>query len=369
MRSKTVCGFAFLAMLGAACDSSPSAREASASTTGAGTTTSSVGAGGASASSSTSSGIATGGSSASSGGASTGGASAGGAGAGGTSPNTAEVVASQLDWPVSLALDSTHVYWAESSGAVVRRAPLAGGASIALATGPFTPWGVALDPQSVYIAELAGGSVLRVPKAGGPATTFVAMGSNYQLEHIVTDGTTAYWDYVNRSQIDAASLTTGAVVTLAAASPSALALDPKNVYWAAYDGVWSVPKTGGSTNQVVATMAPEVLAVDAASVYWLRSGALWSAPVGGGAPVLLAMVAKGSSWDGEWLTIDASFAYVAYGQSAPNAHDGKVVRVPLGGGAPVELAGALQSPMAIAVDAAHVYWTDVAAGAVMRVKL
>ncbi len=42
------------------------------------------------------------------------------------------------------------------------------------------------------------------------------------------------------------------------------------------------------------------------------------------------------------------------------------MKVPLDGGTPVTIASGLVAPLALAIDAAHVYWVDPGAGSVSR---
>ncbi|KYF66934.1 hypothetical protein BE11_01430 [Sorangium cellulosum] len=136
-------------------------------------------------------------------------------------------------------VDETHVYWTNADASSIRKAPIAGGASVALATGYFESHEVALDATHVYWTTPGEGpsvgSVNRVPKEGG---TPVALATDQP-------------------------------------SPYYIAVDETHVYWvnAGAGEIRRVPVGGGESEMVISGVAPNDLAVDSASVYWTdRSG-------------------------------------------------------------------------------------------------
>ena len=78
----------------------------------------------------------------------------------------AQPFATGLDRPVSLVLDATSVYWAESGGGRVMSCPRSGcGAGpTVLASGQDEPYGLAVDDRSVYWTTRSGGEIKRVAK-------------------------------------------------------------------------------------------------------------------------------------------------------------------------------------------------------------
>ncbi|MBK6530871.1 MAG: hypothetical protein IPF99_15045 [Deltaproteobacteria bacterium] len=80
---------------------------------------------------------------------------------------TASTLAGSDGYSEFLALDATHVYWSEGGrSALVRRAPLAGGAAVVAAVATVgRPSRIALDATHVYWADPVGGTIARAPKS------------------------------------------------------------------------------------------------------------------------------------------------------------------------------------------------------------
>jgi sugar lactone lactonase YvrE len=151
-------------------------------------------------------------------------------------------------------------------------------------------------------------------------------------------------------------------------SPSSIAVDAKNVYWADTDNqgasIVSRAISGGEPTTLASDQSgpDSIIAVDATSVYWTNSytGSVMKVPIGGGAIVTLAS-AQGASWG---IAVNATSVYWT------SAGAGTVLETPLAGGPIVTLASGQSSPYGIAVDATNVYWVDGAGtNAVMAVPL
>jgi hypothetical protein len=69
---------------------------------------------------------------------------------------TAMVLASDLGQPGSLALDTTHLYWTNGTGARVMKLPIMGGTPTVLASGPKQIGVITVDANSVYWVYLNG---------------------------------------------------------------------------------------------------------------------------------------------------------------------------------------------------------------------
>ena len=232
------------------------------------------------------------------------------------------VTLSSSESAIAVAVDSSALYWANSSGSIVKVA-IAGGTPVTLASSLNAPGGIALDSSNVYFT-LGNGNVESIPKAGGSPLT-IASGQTGVLGVAVSNG---------------------------------------HVYWAASDGdlvykVWTVPVAGAGGASLVAEAsgAALALAVDSHNVYWTTKTGLFSASLStigkfdGGSPVTSLGTSGGNGVAA--LAIDSSEAY--WGTFAPGT--GTVQKVALTGGSTTQLASGQYGPNGLAVDGASIYWT------------
>jgi hypothetical protein len=264
---------------------------------------------------------------------------------------------------VDVALDASHVYFADLAAGTVARAPKAGGAVETLATGLVTPVHVAVGAGHVYV-QTGDGRVQRVPVTGGApsvvgasnAPGVVAVGPT-----LVAWGDGEFPGAVWAAPIgggDATKLVAGKDTSAGAVGVSALAVDATSVFFADVAGlaVLRVPIGGGAVSAVAEGLstAPAGLAL-AGGAAWFAQGAAHAVvgvPLGGGAPVVLGTA---DYWPGV-VAVDAT-AVVYGGTSADGA--GVVRSVALAGGAPVTVVAELaRPPRAIALDAARVWFAD-----------
>jgi len=174
----------------------------------------------------------------------------------------------------ALTIDATSAYWLDVDGAkrtsTVKKAPLAGGAAIELASAQLYTGGLAVDSTSVYWIDLdqplGTVRVMKVPLEGGPATTLLSMASYSPNEAgtLAVDETSAYF-VGGADGVLKIPLAGGTPTLLTSGSSGALvpsvAIDATNVYWAdlAPEGgsvrVMKVPRNGG-TETSVATNLP-----------------------------------------------------------------------------------------------------------------
>ena len=102
-------------------------------------------------------------------------------------------LASGLVSPRSLAVDTTHVYFATNTWAVdeaIRRVPRTGG-PVELLDDTGGAYAIAIDATHVYAADGAGGTIFRIPKTGGTPEV-LATGQPYPFD-IVVDNDAVYW--------------------------------------------------------------------------------------------------------------------------------------------------------------------------------
>ncbi len=105
---------------------------------------------------------------------------------------TLNTLASGLSSARSVAVDATHVYWAQgqwNGSETIQSMPRGGGAATQLsAAGAYA---IALDASYVYAADNHDGEILRVPKAGG-IVEILASSQPYPFD-IAVDGLAVYW--------------------------------------------------------------------------------------------------------------------------------------------------------------------------------
>ena len=96
-----------------------------------------------------------------------------------------------------MAVDQTHIYWADDSGAVFRMSK-AGGVAEKLCTGPIGAVGLVMDETTIYWVTrwssiyTAVSNVMKVPKAGGEAVMLAEGGGGTEFR-IAVDAHNIYW--------------------------------------------------------------------------------------------------------------------------------------------------------------------------------
>ncbi len=163
--------------------------------------------------------------------------------------------------PIAVAVDETYVYWANAgsfdvlgnfkSDGSIMKAPLDGGQAVPLAVDQGLIWWAAIDDSFVYWVALSWGGqeadILRVSKAGG-SPELLASFANFNLarldaDHLYACGT-----------------------------------------WDAVDGLFLVPKDGGTDPQWIASCGRDlVVGEDALYGYWWDTYKFYSMPKDGSA--------------------------------------------------------------------------------------
>lgn len=227
-------------------------------------------------------------------------------------------------WVMAIALDSTHLYWAD--GVAILRKPLGGDTVTKVAENQPVEAGaaIAVDSTSVYWALPDLGTVMKGTKDGSQVTP-IATGQNMPTR-VVLDDTTVYWTCAAEAgAIMSAPKDGSSAPQIIAANepyPGPLAVDGTHVYWGTLQAFKKAPKGGGDST--VITDEPFVRGVvsDDQSIYWLRAdNSVARAPKEGGAPVILAYGQVGSSD----IALDDTFVYWTRNAVIDGA---KVLRLP-----------------------------------------
>jgi hypothetical protein len=306
-------------------------------------------------------------------------------------------LASGLNSPGRLAVDSTSVYFTDSN--TLMEVPVSGGAPAILGQ---TPGAFAVASGVVYWADWAGGTLNKMPLHGGTVVTLAS--SQDHPSAVAVDSSSVYWtnsgcaDWTNCGTVVTVPISGGTPTTLASGqySPSRIVVDATSVYWVNdgavevstphYTTLMKIPIGGGtpislaSPGQIL-PIGGDDIAVDTAYVYWSfrlcttyptpctgtgETGPVVKVPLAGGDPITLASEQRASG-----MAVDATYVYwVNMGLQANNYADGSVMRVPIAGGTPIALVSMQTVNGWIAVDATSVYWTTGGAagatGAVMK---
>jgi hypothetical protein len=183
--------------------------------------------------------------------------------------------------PISVAVDGTHVYWADNSSGSLLRVAVDGGTPITLATGLSFPSAIATDGTSIYCAEHGNGTIETVAndsEAGAPKTLLVFGQDN--IWGIAVAGGSVYWVDDGPLERDG-GFTHGAIMQVPADgglfarlawpvdNPYGIAADSTHVYWTQIGAVMSAPLDGGPPTMIApGQQEPGGVVVDSTNVYW-----------------------------------------------------------------------------------------------------
>lgn len=293
-----------------------------------------------------------------------------------TSTRTTQQTSGATEHPGPIALDATHVYWADQSQGKLRRQSKRGGEPEDLASGIDEPTGIAIDAANVYVTTDGRGgssrtaSLFRIPKKGGElvrlARLHVRAGSPIVDDAGVVyladpplpaGGKTAYAEgYASvfaitpdggESEIEGFNNTSRSIVA-----------DGKQVYWSDWNAgtLLMAPRKGGIASPVTsATVKAQVIVADADTLYWSgmagTRSVLQKVAKSGGTPITIA---SGSEMTVSDLAVDGTSVWFV---DETTADKPAVYQVPKAGGTPVLVAAEVSSGARIAVDETDVYWS------------
>jgi hypothetical protein len=241
-----------------------------------------------------------------------------------TSGGPGQVVAAALDWPVSIAVDSSNLYWTSISSSTVVAQSLSTGTRRVLATGQYFPMDIVVrDSTTVYWSACANSngtqcSVWSVGVSGGSPTSLYALsgGGNPSLALLLPN---LYVTSVGLRQVVSVAVAPGGSnTTVDSVSLPYGGVDARagRVGWFAsrttsgsFDGVVKGMSVGGSPSVIASGQAPYSVVVDATNAYWVtdsgNSGeALYKAPFSGGSATLLL-----GNVGTYHIAVDANFVY------------------------------------------------------------
>ena len=188
-----------------------------------------------------------------------------------------------------------YVYWANyTSGATIGRANLNGtGANQSFISGASEPEGVAVDATHIYWANAGTNTIGRANLDGGEVNQSFITGAN-RPEGVAVDAAHIYWTNFNGGTIGRANLNgTGANQSFitGANGPSGVAVNGAHVYWTNGVPAGTIGRSdldGENPVQtfIIGTDYPFGLVVDAANIYWTNAGTntIGRANLDGGSP-------------------------------------------------------------------------------------
>ncbi len=194
------------------------------------------------------------------------------------------------NFPVSVAVDASHIYWANEgflSGTTIGRANLDGtGVDQNFITGANSPGGVAVDASHVYWANELGNSIGRANLDGsGVDQNFISAGS-FPCGPAV-DASHIYWANALSGTIRRANLN-GTHVNRHLVEPGfgtcPVAVDAAHVYWAGVTSIGRAKLNGKRADRrfIASKDVTTGVAVDAAQIYWANfNGTIGRANVDG----------------------------------------------------------------------------------------
>jgi len=242
------------------------------------------------------------------------------------------------DVPLSLAVDSSNVYWTSYQvnadgglfpdggliAGAVRMAALDGGLVRTLQTGAFMPSSIAVDSSNVYWTTYApnGASTVASAPIDGGAAVVLSSGLITPTALVVHDGS-LFWREVDGAEIYSSLIDGGSLQTVASNQPlsntnsdylaivvamHSIAVDDTNLYWTSSAGtgdgsVQMMALDGGTPTPLVSGQYfPYALSVDASDLLWVNGGliSLTELPLWGGPPMELGNGGAGGAGEADF---------------------------------------------------------------------
>lgn len=246
-------------------------------------------------------------------------------------------LATDMDCPFTIAYDSNSIYWAECHTGNIKKVGINGGAVTTLATNAaYSYTGIAVDGTYVYFGNYDGGYVIKkVGINGGAFTNLVSVVTNPVI--MTQDGTYLYIADYPKGTINKALKSNGAVTTLVTGESfpqgTSVAVDASNLYWISGNGnsIKKVGLNGGAVATLVSSGADGyhgIIALDSANVYWVGGGLYMVGKNGGTVTTLV----KAISCTGGFAVTTTAAYWTDFSCTGSYSYQGIIQKYPLSGG-------------------------------------
>jgi virginiamycin B lyase len=144
-----------------------------------------------------------------------------------------EALVPNVERPWGVAVDSAHLYWASTAGAIGRSNLDGSAADRNFIGGLDSPCGIAVDGQYIYWGEIGPGTIGRARLDGSGVDPEFITGASDPCG-VAVDGSHVYWSNagsIGRSDLDGGSAPSSPFIPNAG-RPCGLAVDGSNLYWA-----------------------------------------------------------------------------------------------------------------------------------------
>ena len=268
--------------------------------------------------------------------------------------------------PAGLTLDATNVYWTDGASAFTVPKHSPGAVTVIVQQPPSSsgltepPWSVAVDSNAVFWT--GPGVIWSAPLTGAVTPTTLVNVANGDALAVQTDGAHVYW--ADTGDVWSLPVAGGTPVSLTplnnAAEPFGFAISPPDGFLAAtaLSEVFSLPLVGGGPTVIANPLNnPTRLATFGGTVYFATAGGpIMAVPMAGGAVTPVTTTANQKV-----VAIAADAANVYWATATPPAG---IFRVPITGGTSQLIASA-QEPVGLALDSDAIYWSDFSGNVVM----
>jgi hypothetical protein len=181
--------------------------------------------------------------------------------------------------PCGVAVDASHIYWAEMGANRISRAGLDGANVIkGFITGADEPCGVAVDSDHLYWTNRGGASIGRARLDGSEADQSFISGIDLPCGVAVT-GSSVFWATPSEDTIGHASITGGEIeksFIKEANGACGVAVDGEHVYWGTFDssiGRANLDGTEPVSSFIAGLNRPCGVTIHDSHLYWSEEGA------------------------------------------------------------------------------------------------